>query len=35
MSEAMTEMINEIADEHPELTDEEIEEKIDWEVRPE
>lgn len=35
MDEAMTEMIDSIAKEHPEWTDEEIEEKIDWELREE
>ena len=35
MSEAVTEMINSIADECPQLTDEEIESRIDWDVREE
>lgn len=35
MDEAMTELINEIAEKHPELSDKEIEDRIDWSVRPE
>ena len=35
MTEAMTDMIDKIAEEHPEIPDEEIEKAIDWEVRPE
>ena len=35
MSEAMTELIDEVAEKHPELSDEAIENAIDWEVRPE
>lgn len=33
MTEAMTELIDSVAEEHPELTDEEIEARIDWDVR--
>lgn len=35
MSEAITDLINEVADEHPEMSDEEIESAINWDVRPE
>jgi len=35
MSEAMTELIDEVAEKKPELPDEAIENAIDWEVKPE
>ena len=35
MSERMTELIDEIAEIHPEKTDTEIENEFDWEVREE
>lgn len=35
MDEAMTELINEIAEKYPELSDKEIEDRINWSVRPE
>ena len=35
MDEAMTAMIDRIAEKHPDMTDEEIEAEIDWEVREE
>ena len=35
MSERLTELIDEIAEVHPEMTDKEIEDTFDWEVREE
>lgn len=35
MSERLTELIDEIAEKHPDMDDEEIEESFDWEVREE
>lgn len=35
MSEAMTEIIDDEAEKHPELSDEEIEQAIDWDIRSE
>ena len=35
MSERLTELIDEVAELHPELTDEEIEDQFDWDIREE
>ncbi len=32
MTERMTELVNEIAELHPEMSDKEIEDTIDWEI---
>ena len=35
MSASITEIIDEVAEEHPEMSDVEIEAEIDWDIRPE
>ena len=35
MSERLTELIDQIAEEHPDITDTDIEDGFDWEVREE